>query len=229
VGLSFFTFFSFPRKQRNPEGVLAGLANTWNDRKFRRQLLAFPFAWMVFAQLQNVVPVYVLETVPGISTSIVSSLLSANALLVVLLGFRASSLLTRRYGTPSKSKVRGLAFGVSFMALGLLALGLLPWLKAFTVYAFVIPFTLGEMLFVPAYQALINEATPPGRTAAYFGMATLTAGVGMGLGNFAGGHLVEAGRILGPGFFPASAGILALGVAYYYQALAKRLEGIPPA
>lgn len=151
-----------------PESFLAtlgGYATVARDLAFLGFVLASMVMTIVYLQMYSTLSVY-LRDVRGLPTQGFGALLSANAMLVVLLQF----WLTRRIsGHPQ---------------LLMMALGAGLYLVGFTSYAFVNGFvlylaamliiTLGEMIVIPVGQALAARFAPEamrGRYMAFFGLS----------------------------------------------------------
>ncbi len=74
-------------------------------------------------------------------------------------------------------------------------------------------------------EILVNEARGESSSSgSYFGLASFAYGLGSGLSNFIGGHLVELCRDIGFGFFPLFLGGFAMTIGGMYWIISNKFS-----
>lgn len=187
---------------------LRPLLRLYRDPSFRHLSLSAALGWFLYAQLFSALPLYLFATLDR--AQLVATFFTFDAILVILLQLPLSRAGARRLesGTlPVALLLSGAGlFCVAFAIVG--ASGGALW----ALYAGVVVFAFGEMLFTPMVDTAFSAAAGPGRVVLSFNGRQVATAVGESLGAFAGGALwVAFDAAAGPGaywFALAAAGIV---------------------
>ncbi|HWI61331.1 MAG TPA: MFS transporter [Symbiobacteriaceae bacterium] len=191
----------------------------WGQLLADRPYLAFSgvttLSWALFSQLALAVPLYA-SRVLGLEASI-GLLWTASSLAVIALQVPVS-----RYITGRMSPLTSMALGAALLGAGL---GLVGPARSFAgLLGAVMVFVAGEMLLMPTVDTTVSLMAPAASVGSYFGIASFAWGLGEGIGNLAGGGLMQyalgQGRLGLPWAVYAGAG---LGVGALFYALGRWL------
>lgn len=153
---------------REPESIAStflGYFKVARDGLFVAFVVAMIFNILAYGQIYNALSVF-LRDVHGLPASGYGSLMSANAVLVVLLQFWITARIRKR------PPMLMMAVGTLLYGIGLTAYGLVSTYPYFLAAMLVI--TLGEMVVMPVSQALAAQFAPEdmrGRYMAFFSLA----------------------------------------------------------
>lgn len=162
--------------------VAKGIGLAFHDRTFVTYIILMMGFWFMWVQMSLTFPLKVQE-LTGQSSS-VGVLLTVNAVIAILLQVPALKL-AQKYLQPMPI----LIVGVAVMALGL---GMVVWVTTVTqLYVTIFFFALGTVLGVPTANTVTASMANPLARGAYFGVGALALAVGGGLGQLAGGVLVD--------------------------------------
>ncbi len=181
-------YFGCPESRTNAEpstdgpqtGRRKALGLMLQDRTFRYHMI-FAFAlFLLTSQLASTLSVFATESV-GISKNLLGFLYTANGLMVILFQIPIGRILAR---TNLGAR---LAAGALFYAVGYFGFGLAgAWVH---LLAFVIVFTVGEILAEPAVVSVTSRLAPAGATGRYLGAHGLVRGLGYSIGPYVGALL----------------------------------------
>lgn len=143
--------------------------------------------------------------------AILAALLTINAVMVVL----AQTFLMRF--TERKNPLRLVVWGSLLFAAA--EVGFAFSNSPFAFWAFMVVFTLGEVLILPSQYALIDNITPPAMNGTYYGAFALN-----GFGNFLGPWLstLLLGRWGGEAMFVVFAAIALISILFYMAGARSR-------
>ncbi len=181
---------------------------TARDRTFLGFTIISVVAFMGLGQFISTLSVYTVDRV-GFSTVQYGSLLTMNAILVVLLQYPAARWINKF------SRAKALFLGMMVYTVGYLTMGFVgPYGLALGAMAII---TMGEILFSPVSMAVVGELSPKSWRGRYQGFYGLAETMGISLGPTLGGALLDAsapdGRLAVWG--PIAAVIFMAGVAFY--------------
>ncbi len=181
-GLALVTLLFYREKHPVDAAPKSPWWSVLTDRAYVRFSLVTVLAWALFAQLAIAVPLYA-KSVLGLESSI-GLLWTATSLTVILF-----QLSVTRFATSRFRPMTSMALGALLLGGGL---GLVSFVRGFPgLLLAVLLFILGEMLLMPTADAAVSQFADEGALASYFGIATLTWGLGEGLGNLSGGLLLQ--------------------------------------
>ncbi|HYG58376.1 MAG TPA: MFS transporter [Symbiobacteriaceae bacterium] len=183
--------------------------------------------WALFAQLTIAVPLYA-SRVLGLEASI-GLLWTISSLAVILLQVPVS-----RFITGAMSPTAAMAVGVALLGAGLGLVGLSTTFAG--LVGAVLVFVAGEMLLMPTVDSTVSLMATAEAVGSYFGVASFAWGLGEGLGNLAGGALMQValsgGRIGLPWAVYGAAGLAVgslFGLLGRWGAARARLTPVTPA
>jgi len=181
---------------------------TAKDRTFLVFTMISVIAFMGLGQFISTMSVYTVERV-GFSTVQYGSLLTLNAILVVLFQYPATRFISKL------DKAKALLLGMSVYALGYLTMGFVgPYGLAIGAMAII---TAGEVLFSPMSMAVVGELSPKSWRGRYQGFYGLSETLGVSLGPTLGGLLLDStapdGRL--SVWLPIASVIMFAGLAFY--------------
>ena len=212
AGMGLLTWFLLPPDQ---EEAGARARAPWREMFADRPFLAFSavttLSWALFSQLALAVPLYA-SRVLGLEASI-GLLWTASSLAVIALQVPVTRFISGRLPTMTT-----MAAGAALLGAGL---GLVGPARSFAgLLGAVLIFVAGEMLLMPMVDTAISTMAPADAVGSYFGMASFAWGLGEGIGNLAGGGLMQfalgRGRLALPFIVYAATG---LGVGLLFVAL----------
>ncbi|HYF76608.1 MAG TPA: MFS transporter [Symbiobacteriaceae bacterium] len=184
VGLGVVTWLLLPAEGGAVESSEAKAP--WRDLLRDYPYLAFSvvtaLSWALFSQLMLAVPLYA-SRVLGLEASI--GLLWTTSSLVVI----AAQVPVSKYLLSQLSPAVAMAAGVALLGAGL---GLVGPARSFAgLLGAVMLFVVGEMLLLPTVDSAVSLMAPAAAVGSYFGMASFAWGLGEGVGNLAGGGLMQ--------------------------------------
>jgi MFS family permease len=189
----------------------------WRDMLRDVPYLAFSaitaLSWALFSQLNIAVPLYA-QQVLGLE-ALIGLLWTVSSLAVILFQVPVSRHIIARM-----NPMAAMGLGVAILGAGL---GLVGFARSFTgLLLAVLVFVAGEMLLLPTVDSTVSLMASAGAVGSYFGVASFAWGLGEGVGNLAGGALMQHALGTGrPGLpWPIYAGV-GFGVAVLF-ALAGR-------
>lgn len=214
LGLAAITWAFYREGEQVEEGPRSSVLAVLGDRRYLTFSLVTVAAWALFAQLSISVPLYAREVL-GLESSI-GLLWTFTSLTVILIQFTVTRFATARF-----SPMAAMGLGAALLGVGL---GLVSLVSSFGgLLAAVLVFILGEMLLMPTADSAVSSFASPEALGSYFGIATVAWGLGEGLGNLAGGSLMQyalaSGRLWLPWALYAATG---LGVGALYLAIRER-------
>jgi MFS family permease len=188
----------------NFQAVLA----TARDQTFLGFTVISVIAFMGLGQFISTLSVYTVDRV-GFSTVQYGSLLTLNAVTVVLLQYPAARWIGRF------KRAEALLLGMAVYAVGYLSMGFVgPYGLALGAMWII---TIGEILFSPVSMTVVGELSPKNQRGRYQGFYGLAETLGISLGPTLGGALLDAsapdGRLAV--WMPIALVILAAGLAFY--------------
>jgi MFS transporter, DHA1 family, multidrug resistance protein len=164
------------------QGVTAGLKTALRDHAFVLYTLLMMGFWFMWVQMSIAMPLEA-KALTGEDSS-VGVLFTVNAIIAILLQAPALKL-AQRFFQPLPT----LILGVVLMAFGL---GTVAWVgDIFHLYLSLFFFALGSVLVVPTAQTVAATMANPAARGAYFGVNSLALAVGGGIGQVAGGLMVD--------------------------------------
>lgn len=182
VGLAAVTWALYREERTVAEEPKGSWWAVLTDRSYVRFSLVTVLAWALFAQLTIAVPLYAREVL-GLESSI-GLLWTATSLTVILFQFTVTRFSTRRLHPMS-----AMALGAVLLGAGL---GLVSQAGAFPgLLLAVLVFIVGEMLLMPTADSAVSTFASKEALGSYFGIATVAWGLGEGIGNLAGGGLMQ--------------------------------------
>ena len=225
---AFYLYFPFsPHMNNNSKKSVSfsGFATAWNDESFRKVIISLPPVWFLFSLMQVTVPVFLLKWI-NIEGSVITTMFTIGAGIVVIFGYPVNRFLVRTCESNKRSYIDGLMYGSIFMGLGFFALAFSRIFNPGSVIVFIILFTFGEVCFIPMISLLVNKLKPNNNelTGSYFGMASLTFGVGQVMSNLFGGFFVELCCKFSFYLFPFTIGPFAFCIALIYYRLSNTLS-----
>jgi len=188
--------------------------DTAKDRTFLAFTAISVIAFMGLGQFISTMSVYTVERI-GFSTVQYGSLLTLNAILVVLLQYPAMRWISKL------DKATALLLGMSVYTVGYVSMGFVgPYGLALGAMAII---TMGEVLFSPMSMAVVGELSPKSWRGRYQGFYGLSETLGVSLGPTLGGLLLDSTAPDGQlsVWLPIAAVIMFAGLAFY--AWGKRL------
>ena len=168
--------------------------------------------WFMWVQLSIALPLRA-KALTGDNSS-VGILFMINALMAILLQVPVLRL-AQRYLNPLPM----LILGIAFMAFGL---GSVAWVEnSLHLYLSLFFFALGTVLVMPNAQTVAATMANPAARGAYFGVNSLALAIGGGIGQVAGGTMVDLAERLSapalPWLVSAAVGTSAvIGLLYFY-------------
>lgn len=208
AGLAVMTWVLYREPQKVEEGPEDSVLTVLGDRRYMAFSLVTVLAWALFAQLSIAVPLYA-RHVLGLESSI-GLLWTATSLTVICVQFAVT-----RYATAHLSTMTAMGLGAALLGAGL---GLVSLVSSFPgLLAAVLVFIVGEMLVMPTSDAAVSIFATRKALGSYFGIATVAWGLGEGLGNLAGGSLMQYALTTGTHWLPwtlYAAGGIAVGGLY---------------
>lgn len=195
------------KRSREPFGTLG------EHMPFLLFALVTGLSWAIFTQLAISVPLYA-SRVLGLE-ALIGLLFTITSLSVILF-----QVPVTRYLVSRLHPLAAMAVGAVLLGAGL---GLVGLARSFPgLVGAMLVFVLGEMFLVPTSDAVVSDMARPGMLGAYFGIATLSWGLGEAAGNLVGGNLMQyalrTGRLGLPWTVYAAAGA---GTAVLYLALGR--------
>jgi DHA1 family multidrug resistance protein-like MFS transporter len=159
-----------------------GLGLVRRDRPFLRLVALMMLYWFVAIQINISFPLLAQRLTGDVGS--VGVMFAISAGLTVLLQYVFVRWLERRW-----SPAQILVAGVATMSLAIGAIGLVSGFAAFL--ACVALFSLGALMTRPTQQTLIADMADPRALGTYLGVSSLSLAVGGGIGNVAGGWLID--------------------------------------
>ncbi|SFL22491.1 MFS transporter [Lysobacter sp. cf310] len=159
-----------------------GLGLVWRDTRFLRLVGLMMLYWFVAIQINISFPLLAQRLTGDVAS--VGLMFAVSAGLTVALQYLLVRWLERRW-----TSAQVLVAGVSLMSLAVGAIGLVSGYAAFL--ACVAAFSVGALMTRPTQQTLIAELADPRALGTYLGVSSLSLAVGGGLGNVAGGWLID--------------------------------------
>jgi len=210
VGLA-ITFFKLKESYSGSNGEqvnFQAVLSTARDRTFLGFTVISVIAFMGLGQFISTLSVYTVDRV-GFSTVQYGSLLTLNAILVVLLQYPAARWVN------GFSRATALFLGMAVYTVGYLFMGFVgPYGLAVIAMAII---TLGEITFSPVSMAVVGELSPRNWRGRYQGFYGLAETMGISLGPTLGGALLDATAPDGQlsVWLPIATVILLAGLAFY--------------
>ncbi len=208
------TFSGSNGEKINLQAVLA----TARNQTFLGFTAISVLAFMGLAQFISTMSVYTVERI-GFSTVQYGSLLTLNAIIVVLLQYPAARFINKF------NRATALFIGMTVYTVGYMSMGFVgPY--GLAVLAMMI-ITLGEILFSPMSMAVVGELSPKNQRGRYQGFYGLAETLGISLGPTLGGALLDATAPDGTlsVWLPIASIIFMAGVAFYIWG--RRLKPVP--
>lgn len=159
-----------------------GLGLVRRDTRFLRLVGLMMLYWFVAIQISISFPLLAQRLTGDVAS--VGLMFAVSAGLTVALQYLLVRWLERRW-----TSAQVLVAGVSLMSLAVGAIGLVSGYAAFL--ACVAAFSVGALMTRPTQQTLIAELADPRALGTYLGVSSLSLAVGGGLGNVAGGWLID--------------------------------------
>jgi predicted MFS family arabinose efflux permease len=153
------------------------------DRRFALLFVAGCFASIVYLSYETLMPISATDTY-GLSPSAWGAVLVINPLMVTFLQLRVTTWTS---GAPDGPKL-----AIAMLAMGLPLLVLTETAALLLLVPAVIIFVVGEMLWVPAMQALVVRSAPDDLRGAYLGAIGASFPVAFALGPLIGLSIREA-------------------------------------
>lgn len=212
-----------PSAPQEPEARAWGAAVA--DSPYLVLSLVTTLAWALFSQLSLAVPLHA-SRVLGLQ-AMIGLLWTASSLVVILLQTTVTRWLLGRLHPLS-----AMGAGTALMGAGL---GLVAFARSFGgLLGAVMVFVVGEMLLLPVADTAVSLMARREAVGSYFGLSSFTWGLGEGLGNLAGGALMQyaltSGRVGLPWGVYAVAGAVIGGLCWglrRWQPLDARLRPAP--
>ena len=169
------------------------------DHRFLLLLLAMLLLMSAYAQQGSTLIQYINGEGGAHAVRLVTALLMTNAITIVVFQFPMARVLSA-YGLQVRTYAGLILFAIAFVGYAVLPVeGLVRWVAATWVLS------VGEAILFPTLQLQVDRIAPVGLKGSYFGAAGL-AGLGFGIGPFAGGFLLE--YLGGPATFSLMAGVI---------------------
>jgi DHA1 family multidrug resistance protein-like MFS transporter len=221
--LAFFvTLVGLPAVQvsSDQQTVARSLKIVWQDRAFVVYTALMMGFWFMWVQLSIAMPLEA-KALSG-SDSSVSLLFAINAVIAIILQVPALRL-AEKYLLPLPM----LILGIILMALGLGSVALVH--TSLQLYISVFFFALGSVLVVPNAQTVAATMAKPTARGAYFGVNSLALACGGGIGQIAGGTMVDLAASLHlpalPWLVSAAVGVMAaVGLTHFYRSHRASLD-----
>jgi len=191
----------------------AGLMIAFKDRAFVTYTVLMMGFWFMWVQMSIAFPLEAKALTN--SNSSVGILFTVNAIIAIVLQVPALKL-AQKFLQPLPM----LILGVIFMAFGLATVA---WVDSITqLYLSVFFFALGSVLVTPNAQTVAAKMCNPAARGAYFGVNSLALACGGGIGQVAGGTMVDLAAIWDlhalPWIVSAVVGTAAaIGLAHFYR------------
>jgi len=154
----------------------------FRNRRMLYFLAALIPAQLVFFQLNSTVPLFLVRNL-RLPESLYGSVFTLNTLLIVAIEVPLNAAMAH---WPHR---RALTLGALLYAVGFGAFGLVT--SPVGIFAAVVVWTFGEMIFLPASAAYAAEIAPPGRRGEYMGLYTMSFSISFSLAGFLGASLLE--------------------------------------
>lgn len=192
------------------------------DTPYLAFTLVTVLAWTLFAQLAIAVPLYAREVL-GLEASI-GLLWTVSSLAVIFGQVIITQVLLSRLQPMTAMAIGALMLGGGLASVGLARnfVGLL---------ASVMLFVFGEMFLMPTVDSAVSQMVRGGATGSYFGVASFAWGLGEGIGDLAGGALMQtalrSGRLAVPWLAYGTGGVALSGLFWLlrrWRPIQARLE-----
>lgn len=195
------------------QSVSKGLKIAFKDRAFVTYTVLMMGFWFMWVQISIALPLKAQHLTD--STNSVGLLLLINGIIAITLQVPALKL-AQRYLMPLPM----LILGVMSMAFGLGSVALVQ--NMYQLYFCIFFFALGTVLVTPNAQTIAATMANPKARGAYFGVNSLALAIGGGIGQIAGGSMVDLAVIWQmpalPWLVSAIVGTsAALGLVYFYR------------
>jgi MFS family permease len=171
---------------QNHERVpLSSLVSAGKDKNLLVMTIFSSLVFLVLAQLTSTLSIYTVEIV-GFNQAQYGFLLTLNGLLVAVFQYPLTRLMGRFGDTVS------LALGAFFFGAGYLTM---TWVGEYSLAVGAIALlTAGEIIFSPVSTAVVGRMAPPAFRGRYMGFFGAAETLGMALGLFLGGYLLDVFR-----------------------------------
>lgn len=193
--------------------AVSGLKIAFQDRAFLLYTSLMMGFWFMWVQLSIAFPLE-MKALTGDSSS-VAMLYTVNAVIAIVLQVPVIRL-AQRFLEP----LPALILGMVLMAIGL---GSVVWVdNVWQLYTSMFFYSLGTVLVVPNAQTVAANMTNPAARGAYFGVNSLALAIGGGIGQIAGGSMVDLASEMQlpalPWVVSATVGVAAaVGLVYFYR------------
>lgn len=193
--------------------AVSGLKIAFQDRAFLLYTALMMGFWFMWVQLSIAFPLE-MKALTGDSSS-VAMLYTVNAVIAIVLQVPVIRL-AQRFLEP----LPALILGMVLMAAGL---GSVVWVDSvWQLYTSMFFYSLGTVLVVPNAQTVAANMTNPAARGAYFGVNSLALAIGGGIGQIAGGSMVDLASEMQlpalPWVVSATVGVAtAVGLVYFYR------------
>ncbi|HET7657085.1 MAG TPA: MFS transporter [Bacillales bacterium] len=148
------------------------------NKRFLHLLCLMFLVWMLFAQLFVTIPNYAKDYTPHIE-----QIFFINGGLGILLEY-----LIGHFMSETKQPGHFIAFGTILLLLSFFTFGMIH--NVIGLYSGIVMFTLGELFIFPSAETMVaNLSSGDHNMAAYFGVSSLSDGLGRPAGNFLGALL----------------------------------------
>lgn len=214
LGVGLILFFSHPLPLSNGTFSFSIYKEIGFNSKFIHLLIYMFFVWLLFAQLFVTIPDYA-----QLFTSHIEQFFLINGVMGILFEFPLGYIMSKS-NRPSMFLTCGtLLFFLSFLVFGLVH-------QLAGLYLGIILFTVGELLIFPMMETMVaNLAADNKNMAAYFGISSISDGLGRPAGSFFGGLLFEMIPHPSLGWYTLS--FIGCGLWFYYVLfLRKRIFSI---
>ena len=198
-----------PARHERERGSLRVLLT---DHRFAAFWAIGALQYVVYSMYETLLPVSLTQS-HGYSVASWGLLAGLNPILVVLFQLRITRWSSRSAGVALRLSVATLLMGLPFLLLDVSSA--VP-----IVVLLIVVFVIGEMLWVPAGQAVAERMSPAAMRGAYLGAFGATGGVGMGLGPLAG---LEVRAHAGDAAVWTFVALLSVGVAIAVLLVVRRL------
>ncbi|RRS01232.1 MFS transporter [Glycomyces terrestris] len=181
--------------------------------------------WTAYAQVFNVLPAFSADTV---GPKAIAALFVLNSVMVLALQAPLTAALERwRRSRPRAAALAVLPGAHAVLAVSVLAFGFTGHAPLWSVYAAMAAFTVAELVFGPAYDAMVAEVKGRMSTVGAYGVAGAARGGAESAGSWLGITAVTglAWPAAGIPFWAAGAGLLVVtGYFAWYAAKARTRE-----
>jgi MFS family permease len=169
-------------QKKNEDSVGKQFSNILSDQKLILFSLLISGFWFLQSQFSLTIPLY-LEDHFG-RGDLIGSLFATSGIIVILFQYKIINSMIHKF-----KKENILMIGIFLMACSFLILAALNHI--FSLFIFIIPFTLGGILVAPLIEDIVSDLAPQGNVASYLGFVQLGWALGGMLGNILGGTIYQ--------------------------------------